>query len=62
RYEEALQQYRKVLEIDPSQPFALWDIAVVYEKMGMKEKADEQYRYYHEMTDCSFRKFWNCLD
>jgi hypothetical protein len=40
----------------------LWDIAVVYEKMGMKEKAEEQFKYYHEMTDCSFRRFWNCFD
>ena len=51
-----------VLEVDPSHRYALWDLAVVYEKMGMKDKAEEQYEHYHEMTDCSLRRFWNCVD
>ncbi len=62
QYEKALSEYEKVLEIEPSHRFALWDIGVAYEKMGMKDKAEERFKYYHEMTDCSFRRFWNCFD
>jgi tetratricopeptide (TPR) repeat protein len=61
-YENALSEYQKVLGIDPSHQYALWDIGVVYEKMGMKDRAEEQFAHYHEMTDCSFRRFWNCLE
>ena len=61
-YQEALSEYTKVLEIDPAHKYALWDIGVVYEELGMKDKAEEQLKLYHEMTDCSFRRFWNCLD
>ncbi|NOZ69464.1 MAG: hypothetical protein GXP46_09555, partial [Deferribacteres bacterium] len=55
-------EYNKVLQIEPANRYALWDIAEVYERMGLKDKAEEQYRYYHEMTDCSLRRFWNCFD
>jgi hypothetical protein len=30
-------------------------ISLRFMKMGMKEKAEEALRHYHEMTDCSFR-------
>ncbi len=62
RYEEALSEFEKVLRIDPSYRYALWDEAEVYDGMGLKDKAEEQYRRYHEITDCSFRRFWNCFD
>jgi len=61
-YEVALSEYKKVLEIEPSHRYALWDVGVLYEKMGMKDRAEEQFKYYHEITDCSLRRFWNCLD
>ena len=62
RYEDALSQFEKVLAIEPYHKYALWDIAEVYDRMGMKDKAKESYKYYHEMTECSFRRVWNCFD
>lgn len=62
QYDKALKEYGKVLELEPGHRYALWDIGEVYKKMGMQEKAKKQFEYYHEMTDCSFRRFWNCFD
>ncbi|MBL7049281.1 MAG: tetratricopeptide repeat protein [Nitrospira sp.] len=60
--QKAMVQYQKVLQYDPSQKYALWDIAVLYEELGMPDEAEKQYLHYHDMTDCSLRRFWNCLD
>jgi len=61
-YEKALTEYKEVLKRDPSHKYALWDIAEVYDLMGMHEKAEKEREYYHEITDCSLRRFWNCFD
>ncbi|MEX0879712.1 MAG: protein kinase [Thermoanaerobaculia bacterium] len=41
RFEEAVQEYRRALHMDPDAPYPLWAISLAYQKIGAHEKAIE---------------------
>lgn len=45
-YDEAMAEYEKAIEVDPNYAISHFNLSIVYDKKGMKEKADEEYAKY----------------
>lgn len=48
-YDEAIEEYKKAIESDPDCAIAYFNLSIVYEKTGMKEKSDEAYKTYKKL-------------
>ena len=48
-YDEAMEEYKKAIEADPGYAIAHFNLSIVYEKIGMKEEADEEYTIYKKL-------------
>ena len=48
-YDEAMEEYKKAIEADPYCAIAHFNLSIVYDKMGMKEEADEEYAIYKKL-------------
>ena len=48
-YDEAMEEYKKAIEADPSYAIAHFNLSIVYDKKGMKEDADEEYTIYKKL-------------
>lgn len=48
-YNEAIEEYKKAIEADPDCAIAYFNLSIVYEKIGMKEKSDEAYKTYKKL-------------
>lgn len=48
-YDEAIEEYKKAIEADPYCAIAHFNLSIVYDKKGMKEKADEEYAIYKRL-------------
>ncbi|MBI5677246.1 MAG: tetratricopeptide repeat protein [Planctomycetes bacterium] len=48
-YDEAMEEYKKAIEADPGYAIAHFNLSIVYEKIGMKEEANEEYTIYKKL-------------
>ncbi|MCF6157463.1 MAG: tetratricopeptide repeat protein [wastewater metagenome] len=48
-YNEAIREYRKAIEADPSYALPHFNLSIVYEKKGMKEEADREFATYRRL-------------
>ena len=48
QYDQAIEHYRKLIELDPSVGINHWSIAVAYEEKGMYAEAIEAYLKYND--------------
>lgn len=48
-YDEAMEEYKKAIEADPSYAIAHFNLSIVYDKKGMKDEADEEYTIYKKL-------------
>jgi len=48
--EEALQAFRKVLELDPTEPRGIFNLAVQLDRTGARDEAIELYRRFLEIS------------
>jgi tetratricopeptide (TPR) repeat protein len=48
-YDDAMEEYKKAIEADPGCAIAHFNLSIVYEKIGMKEEADEEYTIYKKL-------------
>ena len=48
-YDEALAEYKNAISVDPDCAIAHFNLSIVYDKKGMREKADEEYATYKRL-------------
>jgi len=57
-YQEAITEYRKVVEIDPRHTGARYNLALTYEKVDVKEAIAQWERYIELASTLSSEKDW----
>jgi Flp pilus assembly protein TadD len=50
RNQEALQAFRKVAELDPTEPRGIFNLAVQLDRTGSRDEAAERYRRFLEIS------------
>jgi len=53
----AIEQFQKVVELEPGNPLGHYQLALVYQKQGMEEKTIAQFEKVIELTDKSIGRF-----
>lgn len=48
-YHEAIEEYKKAIEADPDAALSHFNLSIVYDKLGMKEEADEEFASYKRL-------------
>ncbi|KAB2833450.1 MAG: tetratricopeptide repeat protein [Candidatus Brocadia sp.] len=48
-YDEAIEEYKKAIEVDPNCVIAHFNLSIVYDKKGMKNEADQEYATYKRL-------------
>ncbi len=48
-YDEAIEEYKKAIEVDPNCAIAHFNLSIVYDKKGMKNEADQEYVTYKRL-------------
>ncbi|TVM00511.1 MAG: hypothetical protein CV087_14205 [Candidatus Brocadia sp. WS118] len=48
-YDEAIEEYKKAIEVDPNCAIAHFNLSIVYDKKGLKNEADKEYATYKRL-------------
>ena len=48
-YDEAIEEYKNAIETDPDYAIAHFNLSIAYDKVGLKEEADEEYAIYKKL-------------
>lgn len=48
-YDEAIEEYKKAIEVDPNCALAHFNLSIVYDKKGMRNEADQEYATYKRL-------------
>lgn len=52
-YREAMEEYKKAIEVDPYKALSHFNLSIAYEKLGMKREADEEFAIYKKLKNQS---------
>jgi len=50
-YREALEEYKKAIEVDPYKALSHFNLSITYEKLGLKREADEEFAIYKKLKN-----------